>query len=222
MATTAADESEPLCGMVVYTNGECIHAGTKKRTGVYSIWIAPGHAANAARWTREGHVTNQTMELAGALAGLEAIDAHSDGAVHNTLYTSSSYVMCCMTRWLPRWERTGWITKQRRAVQNGEVLRRMAAIAHRRAVLFSYVSIFDLIGARTADGAAADADADASSTPASAAAASASTTPLTPEVRDGMTHARQMIVDVTTDNTSTGCSKRRNVLCTWQADGAGG
>jgi hypothetical protein len=104
------------------------------------------------------------MELAAAHAGLQAIDAimENDEVVAPTptptptptrtpppkLYTASSYVMSCMTKWLSRWEKTGWITKQRRAVQNGETLRKMAEIAHRRDARFEFVSIVDLIGSR--------------------------------------------------------------------------
>ena len=201
----------------MYTDGACIHPGTKRQTGVCSVFVSPGNVHNAVRSTREGHVTNQTMELAAALAGLEAIDAIllADPAAEAempcpTVYTASSYVMSCMTKWLPRWERTGWITKQRRAVQNGDVLRKMAEIARRRNVRFMFVAIVDLIGTRVTP-------------PASDAPV------LPPGVRDGMVHARQLLVDVTSSTSSTpdagsgsgngggstGCSKRRNVLCTW-------
>ena len=107
-----------------------------------------------------------------------------------------------MIKWLPRWERTGWITKQRRAVQNGDMLRKMAEIKHRHDVDFEFVSIVDLIGTRPA------AEGDR----------------LPQHVRDGMANARQLLVDATSSTggesstptaSTTGCSKRRNVLCTW-------
>jgi ribonuclease HI len=210
--------------VVVYTDGVCLHPGTKRHMGVYSVFVAPQHASNAVRCARQGHITNQTMELAGALAGLEAIDAivqhqqqqqpQGNAGDPPTLFTSSNYVMCCMTRWLPRWERTGWITKQRRAVQNGDVLRKMADITHRRGVRFEYVAIVDLIGTRTAS-----SSTQATQVPA----ADAPITSLMPGIREGMACARQLLVDATSTegagaNNSTGCSKRRNVLCTWMSE----
>ena len=65
------------------------------------------------------------------------------------LVTTSHYVMSCMTQWLQRWQRTGWITKQQRVVQNHEVLKRMAAIAGRFGVSFERVD--PGIGAAPAD-----------------------------------------------------------------------
>jgi ribonuclease HI len=200
-------------GFVAYTDGVCIHPGTKRHVGVYSVFIASAHASNAVRCTREGHITNQTMELAGALAGLEALDvilASASAVEAPLLYTSSNYVMCCMTRWLPRWERTGWITKQRRAVQNGDILRKMAEIMHRRNVRFVYVAIVDLIGTRPEGGVASPDASEPSVVPVV----------LTQRIRDGMASARQLLVDATStegggSTSSTGCSKRRNVLCTW-------
>lgn len=207
----------PGDALSVYTDGACVHPGTKRHAGVYSVFISEGHPRNAMWFTRDGHVTNQTMELAAAHAGLEAIDAilTEDAAAtaataatvatvaQPTVYTASSYVMSCMIKWLPRWERTGWITKQRRAVQNGELLRKMAEIKHRRDVRFEFVSIVDLIGARST------IEADR----------------LPQRVRDGMANARQLLVDATSStgggeaaastSSTTGCSKRRNVLCTW-------
>lgn len=218
----AVDDRRPPSSTVVYTDGVCMHPCTKRCTGVFSAFVAPGHELNAVRTTREGRITNQTMELAAALSGLEVIEQvllttkGVDDAVvvvaeaHEPprVYTSSNYVMSCMTKWLPRWERTGWITKQRRAVQNGDVLRRMAAISRRWSVRFTFVPLVDLIGSRppTADPRPpTDVVADGGGP--------------SPAVLLGMAGARQMLVESTTQDaagTTGGCSKRRNVLCTWQ------
>jgi len=74
---------------------------------------------------------------AGAGAGAGAGSARPSRSV--VLVTTSHYVMSCMTHWLPRWQRTGWITKQQRVVQNHEVLKKMASIASRFRVSFERV-----------------------------------------------------------------------------------
>ena len=200
----------------IYTDGMCLNAGTKRRIGAYSIFVdgpdADGRAAvgtaavgtaavgtaavGTAHWTREGRVTNQTMELAGALAGLEALAGlgAAGGAERpaqaGSIYTTSHYVMSCMTRWLPRWESTGWITKQRRPVQNGETLRRMADLVHALDVVFVRVQVRDVLGPE------ADATGD-------------------PDVLRGMREARRLLEAAAQDGLHSGCEKRRNVLCAW-------
>jgi ribonuclease HI len=206
--------------------------------GAYSVWVMPGHAHNVARWTRDGHITNQTMELAGALAGLEAIAAIATAAAaaaaaaatatpfRAALHTTSHYVMCCMTRWLPRWERTGWITKQRRQVQNGDVLRRMAAILRTCVVRFVYVAIVDLIGTRTTTPPSTSPGDEEREHPIEEPEPDQGGGDHRPggyetdegrgaRVLGGMGHARQLLVDVSVDGANSGCSKRRNVLCSW-------
>ena len=84
MTTTTAERADILQQvgpgdaetLRVYTDGLSVYSGTKKHVGAYAVWIAEGHPDNDAWWTREGRVTNQTMELAGVLAGLEVVGRH--------------------------------------------------------------------------------------------------------------------------------------------------
>ena len=185
----------------VFTNGAVMHPGTRRSVGAYAVWVEGGRAGSGARWTRTGRITNQTMELAGALAGLEAIDAAAEAAAAAaaascepqepaTLYTSSHYVMNCMTRWLPRWEATGWVTKQRRPVQNGEIVRKMAEIVRRRPVRFVRVE-----EARCRFGSPEDRERD--------------------PVDDGMGRVWDMIVTASEASAPTGLTKRKDVRCVW-------
>jgi ribonuclease HI len=205
----------------VFTNGAVMHPGTRRSVGAYAVWVDGGRAGSGARWTRTGRITNQTMELAGALAGLEAIDAAAEAAAAAacetregaagceqprggasdsggsgeepaTLYTSSHYVMNCMTRWLPRWEATGWVTKQRRPVQNGEIVRKMAEIVRRRPVRFVRVE-----EARCRFGSPEDRERD--------------------PVDDGMGRVWDMIVTASEASAPTGLTKRKDVRCVWNS-----
>ena len=124
----------------VYTYGRSVGSGSRRRIGGYAF--APhagdveGPLASAAHWVTSGRITNQLMELAAAAAALRAIDQAQLPCRPVVLVTTSHYVMNCMTLWLPRWERTGWVTKQQRIVQNCGTLREMAQISYRFGVQF--------------------------------------------------------------------------------------
>lgn len=250
MTTTTAERADILQQvgpgdaetLRVYTDGLSVYSGTKKHVGAYAVWIAEGHPDNGAWWTREGRVTNQTMELAGVLAGLEVVGRHcvrlggtaGPGAGPSTsaaasaatsaatsaqfgdavIYTTSHYVMSCMTRWLPRWELTGWITKQKRPVQNGDVLMRMAEITRHHSVAFVRVGVASAVAPalamrpqphdggeeRGAEAAASAADEAPSHLPAIA----------------GMKRARDALLDAAAEGSHSGCSKRRTpIVCSW-------
>lgn len=90
-----------------------------------------------ASWVTSGRITNQLMELSAAAAALRAINSSLDpGGRPVIIITTSHYVMNCMTLWLPRWERTGWVTKQQRVVQNCSTLREMAQTSYRFGIKF--------------------------------------------------------------------------------------
>lgn len=212
----------------VFTDGMSVHSGTKSHLGVYSVWIDDNHPENNAWWTKEGTITNQSMELAGVNAGLHAIqrlnatseegledferksiDLHiplraessssysRSSRVKKIIYSSSHYVMNCMTKWLPRWERTGWITKQKRAVHNGGMLRNMAEIAHAHEVEFARVPP-ELL----------NDDQSSGSSPLYSL--------VDPFVLRGMRNARRALSDAANEGSHSGCVKQRGAItCVW-------
>lgn len=185
----------------VYTYGRSMGAGTRRRLGGYAYTREPpdgggggeGDPLSGAMWTSAGRITNQLMELAAAFEGLQAVERHFDPAGGTcarggiVLVTTSHYVTSCMTQWLPRWQRTGWITKQQRVVQNCDVLKRMADISGRFGVRFEHVE--SGVGAATTD----------------------AQQPQPP----GLERAKAMVDDVLHDALHAGCSKRHDVMCVW-------
>ena len=180
--------------MRIYTDGMGVHAGTKSHMGVYSVWIENNHPANNSWWSKEGEITNQSMELAGVNAGLNAILRMKNNLskTRNIVYSTSHYVMNCMTKWLPRWERTGWITKQKRVVHNRAILKNMADIAREHNVEFVRVPPEllndEAVGPNSID----------------------------QVIIDGMKNARKALMDAANEGSQTGCVKKRGgVTCEW-------
>lgn len=282
----------------VYTDGVSLHSGTKRHIGAFSVWISEDHPENNAWWTREGTITNQTMELAGARAGLEAIrrirsnsfggsgdrvprstttsrcsrstsrgrmmempdeaaEASTSSAPPNpsivqqlsqrpspqctpttsndgrgrlaadtedgapasayaVLHVTSHYVINCMTKWLPRWIQTGWITKQKRPVHNGDLLRQMADMTQSCDVRFVRVPP-EAIQPHPSGFGSGTLHAPPPHDPHDPHAPS---THPPPSVVMGMRRARETLMEAASEGSHTGCTKQRgNIVCTWQGGG---
>lgn len=116
----------------VYTDGSCQHNGSRRAHGGYGVFFADGHPSNLSCSVRDGDgkkITNQTMELDGIVAGLEAVQRMCGPEDTAVVYTDSMYAINCLTKWVHLWERTGWRTKNKKPVQNSEVLQRAHALA---------------------------------------------------------------------------------------------
>ncbi|MDR1989836.1 MAG: hypothetical protein LBQ09_06340 [Acidobacteriaceae bacterium] len=75
------------------------------------------------------HTTNNKMELSGAIAALDAIDA-SSGPV--TVYTDSTYLIQGITQWVWGWRKNGWQTAAGGEVINRDLWERLFACASAR------------------------------------------------------------------------------------------
>ncbi len=69
----------------------------------------------------ETQTTNNRMELMAVIQALEALKRQS----HVILTVDSRYVQDGVERWLPRWKRNGWKTKQGGAVKNQDLWQRL-------------------------------------------------------------------------------------------------
>ncbi len=68
----------------------------------------------------ETQTTNNRMELMAVIQALEALKRKS----HVILTVDSRYVQDGVERWMPRWKRNGWKTKQGGAVKNQDLWQR--------------------------------------------------------------------------------------------------
>jgi ribonuclease HI len=69
----------------------------------------------------EAHTTNNRMELMAVIQALEALTRPSD----IVLTVDSRYVQDGIERWMLRWKRNGWMTKQGTPVKNRDLWERL-------------------------------------------------------------------------------------------------
>jgi ribonuclease HI len=83
----------------------------------------------------EAHTTNNRMELTAALIALRALaEPHTV-----ELYTDSQYFRDGITRWLPGWQKRGWMTADRRPVKNKDLWEALAEEVKRHQVHWHWV-----------------------------------------------------------------------------------
>jgi ribonuclease HI len=123
----------------VWVDGAVFNAGTRRQVGAYGVYVEDGHEENAASFVRHvdtppHKMTNQYMELYAAHAGMQAAARLAEKHQHQdkdyqshesapTVYTTSVHVVNCINKWAPIWERTGYVTKNKRPVQHTDMLR---------------------------------------------------------------------------------------------------
>ena len=100
--------------ILVYTDGACLG---NPGPGGWGIRILYPDGAVRELGGREASTTNNRMELQGALAALQAIEAGAAAIV----YSDSQYVINGLTKWLPGWKRKGWVTASRTPVKNRDL-----------------------------------------------------------------------------------------------------
>jgi ribonuclease HI len=83
----------------------------------------------------EAPTTNNRMELMAAIMALEALKRPARVRLH----TDSAYLRDGITRWLPRWKASGWLTADRKPVKNVDLWQRLEAAAAPHKVEFLWV-----------------------------------------------------------------------------------
>ncbi|MBI3289638.1 MAG: ribonuclease HI [Elusimicrobia bacterium] len=112
--------------IALFTDGAC--SGNPGPGGWACVAATPdGRAFELAGG--EALTTNNRMELAGVIAGLEAVrDFRGPAIVHS----DSIYVISGITEWIGGWKRRGWRTAGNEPVKNEDLWRKLDALVSAR------------------------------------------------------------------------------------------
>jgi ribonuclease HI len=116
---------------VIYTDGAC---SGNPGPGGWGVVLRYGSAVKELHGS-EPLTTNNRMELTAVISALEALKR----PVKVTLYTDSTYVLNGVTKWLPGWQRNGWLTAGKKPVKNVDLWQRLAAAMARHEVTWQWV-----------------------------------------------------------------------------------
>lgn len=120
-------EKKWLESVVIYTDGAC--SGNPGPGGWAAIVVLPEGEINELGGGGD-HVTNNRMELMGAIQGLRAVAKRDDPVV---VFTDSTYVIRGITQWIWGWRRKGWKNAEGQDVLNKDLWEDLSRLVGARA-----------------------------------------------------------------------------------------
>lgn len=116
----------------IYTDGAC---SGNPGPGGWGALLRYGSRVKEIRGGEAAGTTNNRMELMAAIQALEQLSRPTVVRLH----TDSSYLRNGITSWLPKWQRNGWQTADKKPVKNADLWQRLDAAAKPHQVQWLWV-----------------------------------------------------------------------------------
>ena len=117
--------------VAIWTDGACSGNPGPGGWGAVLVWNGREKELSGG----EPATTNNRMELAAAIAALEALKRPSAVDLH----TDSQYLRGGITGWIKGWKRNGWKTADRKPVKNVDLWQKLDALAEIHEVHWHWV-----------------------------------------------------------------------------------
>ena len=117
--------------VTIFTDGSC--EGNPGPGGWAAILSSGPHRKEISGG--EAATTNNRMEL---LAAIEALAALKE-TCRVELFTDSQYLRDGIDRWVAGWKRNGWLTRDKKAVKNEDLWRRLDSLVTRHQIVWKWV-----------------------------------------------------------------------------------
>ena len=112
-----------MSGTIVYTDGSCLRNPGPGGWGCRIIY--PDQTVQELG-AAEPNTTNNRMEMQAVIAALTQLGTPAELKV----YTDSRYVLDGLTKWLPAWQRRGWITSTGQPVKNRDLWQHLSRLIY--------------------------------------------------------------------------------------------
>ncbi len=114
----------PPPGMLtIYTDGSSLRNGAAGARAGVGVYFGPGDSKNVSEALSGSRQTNQRAELTAIQRALDITPRNRDV----TIYTDSRYAIDCVTNWYKKWKRNGWVTMNKKAVENRDLVQEVRA-----------------------------------------------------------------------------------------------
>ncbi|KAJ5383363.1 Cation/H+ exchanger [Penicillium concentricum] len=119
MAATKT-QSTGIPGMLrIYTDGSSLRNGTPLASAGVGVFFGPGDSSrNVSEPLKGSRQTNQRAELTAILRAIDIAPRHRDV----TIITDSRYSIDCVTVWFINWRRNNWMTRDKKPVENKDLV----------------------------------------------------------------------------------------------------
>ncbi|KAJ5105195.1 Ribosomal protein L9/RNase H1 N-terminal [Penicillium alfredii] len=116
----------------IYTDGSSLKNGTKLASAGVGVYFGPGDSSrNVSEPLKGNRQTNQRAELTAILRAIDIAPRHRDV----TIFTDSRYAIDCVTVWFINWRRNNWMTKDKKPVENRDLVESILVKIEERAEL---------------------------------------------------------------------------------------
>ncbi|KAJ6032536.1 Ribosomal protein L9/RNase H1 N-terminal [Penicillium herquei] len=103
----------------IYTDGSSLRNGTPLASAGVGVYFGPGDSSrNVSEPLKGTRQTNQRAELTAILRAIDIAPRHRDV----TIFTDSKYSIDCVTVWFINWRRNNWMTKDKKPVENRDLV----------------------------------------------------------------------------------------------------
>ncbi|KAJ5653193.1 Ribosomal protein L9/RNase H1N-terminal [Penicillium lividum] len=102
----------------IYTDGSSLRNGTPLASAGVGVFFGPGDSRNVSEPLKGSRQTNQRAELTAILRAIDIAPRHRDV----TIFTDSRYAIDCVTVWFVNWRRNNWMTKDKKPVENKDLV----------------------------------------------------------------------------------------------------
>jgi len=117
----------------IYTDGAARGNGMASSIAGVGVYFGPQDPRNISEPLTGPRQTNQRAELTAIQRALDM--APRDRSV--TIYSDSSYAIKCVTEWFTAWRRNGWVTANKKVVENRDLVEAVLARIEERQALGS-------------------------------------------------------------------------------------
>ncbi|KAJ5272815.1 Ribosomal protein L9/RNase H1 N-terminal [Penicillium angulare] len=115
----------------IYTDGSSLRNGTPLASAGVGVYFGPGDPRNVSEPLKGSRQTNQRAELTAILRAIDIAPRHRDV----TIFTDSRYSIDCVTVWFKNWRRNNWMTKDKKPVENRDLVESILVKIEERAEL---------------------------------------------------------------------------------------
>lgn len=124
--------------VMIYTDGAARNNPGKAGWGAVIINKEDGTVVEIGGYSP--HATNNQMELTGAIKALGYVSEYKKYTGQKiVLYTDSSYVIRGMKQWIFNWQKNGWQTSQKKAVENVKLWQQLVKLSDKKDIEWLYV-----------------------------------------------------------------------------------
>lgn len=138
-ATRSSRSSAQSSRPVVFVDGACVHNGNwggKAKAGVGVHWPS-GVVGDISEPLAGAKQSNQRAEMTAACRALE--QAHNAGLSSVEVCSDSMYTVRGINEWVPNWKKRGWVTAEKKAVENQDLWVKLDSLTKKVDVKWTHV-----------------------------------------------------------------------------------